>query len=176
MRHGAEQGAGGLLDLVAARAIGLGGAFQHAAKARAAHGIFRREVRAAVKRPAVGEQKDSEGPATPAGHGGDGGLVARIHVGALVAIHFDGDVQPIDQLGETRIVVALAIDDVAPVAPDRADVQEDGLVFGARASEGLLAPFVPSHGLVRCGMQIGACGVRQAVGVFLRHKGPFTFS
>ena len=132
-----------------------------------------RKVRAAVKRPSVGKQKDSEGPATPAGHGGHGGLVARIHIGALIAIHFDGDVQAIDQLGQTRIVITLAIDDVAPVAPDRADVQQDGLVFGARASEGLRTPFLPSHGLVRRGMQIGTCGVRQAVGVFFGHMGPF---
>ena len=108
-----------------------------------------------------------------AGHGADGGLVARVHVGALVAIHFDGNEQPIDQLGQARIVVAFAIDDVAPVAPDRADVEQDGLVFGARASEGLFAPFVPSHGLVRRGMQIGTCGIRQAVGVFFGHRDPF---
>jgi len=60
-------------------------------------------------------------------------LVARIHVRAFVSIDLDGYVELIDELGERGIVVAFAIDYVAPVAPDRADVEKNGFVFGAGA-------------------------------------------
>jgi len=40
---------------------------------------------------------------------------------------------------------------MAPVAPDRADVEENGLVFGFGAGEGGVTPFVPFDGLVRSG-------------------------
>ncbi len=169
LRYGADESPSSLLDLGAARAIGLRGTLENAAEARPAHGIFRRKVRAAVKRPAVREQKDRERPAARAGHGADSGLVARIDVGTFVAIHFDGNVEPIDQLRQARIVITFAINDVAPVAPDRADVQKYGLVFGTRPRERLIAPFVPSHGLVRGGMQIGAGGIRQAVWAVFVH-------
>jgi len=52
---------------------------------------------------------------------------------------------------------------VAPVAPDRADVEKDGLVFGSGAGKGRVAPFVPVDGLVCGGTQVGAGGVFQAI-------------
>ena len=70
------------------------------------------------------------------------------------------------------IFVALAVDHVAPVAPDRADIEKHRLVFGARFFEGLFAPFVPVDGLVRGGTQIWAGGIFQAVCGGLRHGNP----
>jgi len=64
--------------------------------------------------------------------------------------------------GDFGVFVALAIDDVAPVAPDGADIEEDGFVFGFGAGESGVTPFVPVDGLVRSGAQVGAGGVFQA--------------
>ena len=102
-----------------------------------------------------------------AGHGAYGGLVARINVGALVAIYFYRDVMLVDYCGQLGIFVALAIDYVAPVAPDGADIEKNGLAFGAGASESGVAPFVPSDRLMRGGAEIGANGILQAVACWI---------
>jgi len=98
-----------------------------------------------------------------AGNGTDGGLVAGVHVRALVAVDLHSDEMFVDDFGDFGVLVAFAVDNVAPVAPDRADIEEDGLVFGLGASESGVAPFVPVDGLVRSGAQIRAGGVFQAV-------------
>src|SRR5580765_3556232 len=52
---------------------------------------------------------------------------------------------------------------MAPVAPDGSDVEEDGFVFRLGARESGIVPFVPVDWLVRCGAQVGAGGIFQAV-------------
>src|SRR5260370_10359027 len=69
----------------------------------------------------------------------------------------------VDDLGDFSVLVGFAVDDMTPVAPDRADIQEDGLVFGFGASECSVAPFVPIDGLVRSRTQVGAGGDFQAI-------------
>jgi hypothetical protein len=90
-------------------------------------------------------------------------LIAGVDVGALVAVDFHGDEVFVDDFGDFGVLVAFAVDDVAPVAPDGTDVEEDGLVLGLGAGEGGGAPFVPIDGLVCGGTQVGAGGVFQAV-------------
>src|SRR6266436_6515225 len=163
LRNGVGEGVGGALKVGALVAIGIGDGEKNAAKSGAAHLIFRREIGAAPKRFAIREQKARERPATLAGNGADGGLVAGIDVGALVAVHFYGDKMFVDDFGDFGVLVAFAVGDVAPVAPDGADVEEDGLVLGFGAGESGFAPFVPIDGLVRGRAQVGAGGVFQAV-------------
>jgi len=69
----------------------------------------------------------------------------------------------VDDFGDFGVFVAFAVDDMAPVAPDRADVEENGLVFGFGAGESGVAPFVPFDGLVGGGTKVGAGGIFQAV-------------
>jgi hypothetical protein len=90
-------------------------------------------------------------------------LIARVDVGTFVAIHFHRNEQAVDEFSDFRILVALAIDDVAPVAPDGADIEENRLVFFARAGERRLAPLEPADGLMRRGAQIRAGGILQAI-------------
>jgi len=52
---------------------------------------------------------------------------------------------------------------VAPVAPDRADIEQDWFTCRARGFEGWLAPFVPVDRLVRGGAEVGARGIFQAI-------------
>ena len=86
-------------------------------------------------------------------------MIPCIDVRALVAIHFHGDKILIDNFGDLGILITLAIDDVAPVAPHRADIQKNGLVFGFRTGEGRIAPLVPVDGLVRRGTKVWAGGI-----------------
>ena len=90
-------------------------------------------------------------------------MIARIDVGPFVTIYFHSNEMFVDNFRNLDIFIALAVDDVAPVAPDGADVEEDGLVFGFGAFESVIAPFVPINGLVRGGTQVGAGGIFQAV-------------
>jgi hypothetical protein len=57
---------------------------------------------------------------------------------------------------------------MAPVAPDRADIQQHGLVLGLSCLEGFASPGKPLDRLMRCGLQVGGAGLTQAVG---RHAG-----
>ena len=104
------------------------------------------------------------------GNRADGGLVAGVDVGAFVAIDFHGDEELVDDRGDFGILVTLAVDDVAPVAPHRADIEQHRLALGARLVEGFFAPFVPVDGLVRGGAQIRAGGVFQAICSGLSHR------
>ena len=71
----------------------------------------------------------------------------------------------IDQRGKRGIFVTFAVDDVAPVAPHRADIEQDRLIFGSGAGKSLLAPLIPIHGLVCGRTQVRAGGMRQTVGL-----------
>jgi hypothetical protein len=79
----------------------------------------------------------------------------------------------VDDGGDLRILVAFAVNDVTPMAPDGADVEEDGFVFGAGAGEGFFAPFVPVNRLMRGGTQIRAGRVFQAVFGLRGHEKSF---
>src|SRR6266403_4274093 len=176
---GIEFGAGAGEDLRLCDGLGerFGGAFQfgafvaerigdgekHAAKTGAVHLVFGREIGAAEKRFAVGEKESSERPAALFGNRADGGLVAGIHIGTLVAVDFDGHEIVADDFRDFGILVAFAVDDVAPVAPHGTDIEEDGFVFRLGASKSGIAPFVPVNRLVRSGAQVGAGGIFQAV-------------
>jgi len=56
-------------------------------------------------------------------------LSMEADIRAFIAVHFDGDKILIDNFGDLGIFVTLAVDDVAPVAPDRANIQKNGFVF-----------------------------------------------
>ena len=57
--------------------------------------------------------------------------------------------------GDLRVLVGLAVHDVAPVAPDRANVEQDGLVFSLGARKGRLAPRMPLDRLMARRAQVG---------------------
>src|SRR6266478_5624568 len=163
LRDGVGEGVCGAFKLGALVAIGIGNGEKNAAKTGAAHLVFGREIGAAEKRFAIGEQKTGERPAALAGNGADGGLIAGVDVGTLVTVNFYGDEMFVDDLGNFDVLVAFAVDDVAPVAPDGTDVEKDGLILGFGAGKGGVSPFVPIDGLAGGGTQVGAGGVFQAV-------------
>ena len=167
--HGFGQRAGRLFDFGAPVAEGVGDGGQDALEAGAAHAVFGWEVSAAEKGLSFGRKETSQWPAALSGNGADGRLVARIDVGALVAVHFDWDVELVDERCDFGVLVALAVDDMAPVAPDRADIEQDGFVLGAGAGEGFFAPLVPGDGLVRGRAQVGAGGIAQTVRGMVGH-------
>src|SRR5260370_29784073 len=58
---------------------------------------------------------------------------------------------------------------MTPVAPDRADVEQHGLIFALGGSKGLFAPFMPANGLMHRGAQVRRRSSRQGVARFRRH-------
>ena len=119
--------------------------FQHALHARAAGAVVRREVGAAEKRLAVGREKGRERPAALAGERSPPPGSGRRCRGARRDPPY-GDEGLVDDARHLGFFVTLAVHHVAPVAPHRADVEQDGLVLALRAREGLLAPLVPAVG------------------------------
>src|SRR6185312_6114004 len=156
--------AGLLGDFGSLLAVGAGDGQQHALETGASPLVVRRKVGAAVKGLTLGGEKGGEGPATLSADGGNRGLVAAIHVGALVAIHLDGNEVLIDDGGDFGIVIGFAVHDVTPVAPDGADIEQDGLVLFLRQGEGFRSPLMPANGLVHGGAEIGGRGARERVG------------
>ena len=135
--------------------IGIRDRKQHALEAGTSVVIVRRKISSTVKRLAVGSEESRQRPAALSADRTDGDLVAAVDVGTLVAIDLHGDETLVDDLRDFGIVVGLAVHDVAPVAPDRADIEQDGLVLALRRGKGVLAPFVPVDGLVHGRTQVG---------------------
>ena len=106
------------------------------------------KVGPAVKDIAFGGEECRQRPAALARKGAYRLLVAHVHIGPLVPVDLDGDKAVVYEGGRLFVLVALAVHDVAPVAPDGADIQENGLTLRGRLGEGFLPPRAPFHRLV----------------------------
>jgi hypothetical protein len=116
---------------------------------------LRRVVGPAEEDLALRSEECREGPAADAGEGLDRPLVPGVDVGALVAVDLDADEAVAEEVGDGRVLVRLAIHHVAPMAPDRPDVEQDRTVEPGRLGERLRAPRPPLHRLVRGGSEVG---------------------
>ena len=139
----------GSIHFGAAGFEGLRNRREDAFHSRPSAGIVGRKIGAAEKRLSIRREERGEGPAALAGNRADRGLIPGVDVGAFVAIHFYGNVEPVDDRGDFGILVAFAVDHVAPVAPHRADIEQNRFGFGARLLKSLFAPLVPVDGLMR---------------------------
>src|ERR1700736_4489599 len=74
----------------------------------------------------------------------------------------------VDNFSDFWIFVAFAVDDVAPVAPYRTDIEQNGFVFRFGLVEYVLAPLIPIDGLVCSGTKIRAGGIFETI---LRMRG-----
>src|SRR6266540_5545647 len=104
----------------------------------APHGL-RWEVRAAGEDLA---RRREEGGRGPAAH-----VVAPIDVRAAVIVDLHRDIGFLDQPGHLGIAVGGPVHDMAPVAPHRADVQQDGHTTAFRLLECLVTPLAPPDAL-----------------------------
>ena len=128
---------------------------QHAAESGPAVGVVvGREVGASEEDLTLGRQERGEWPAALPAERLHGALIARVHVGPLVAVDLDADEIAIQELGDRGVLVRLAVHDVAPMAPHGADVEQDRLLFLLRAGERRVAPRRPMDRLVRCRLEI----------------------
>ena len=156
-------GVGG--DLLAVLAVGARDLEQHGAEPRTAVVIvLGRKVGAAEEHLAVRCQERREGPTALAGERLDGALVTGVDVGTLVAVHFDADELAVQDLRDPLVFVRFSVHHVAPVAPHRADVEQDRLVLGARPLERRLAPGEPVDRLMGSGLEVGGGLGREEVG------------
>ena len=119
------------LHLSAPRAIGVEHALEHGAEARPAVRAVGRKVGAAVEHFAGRREKGRQRPAALPGERLHRPLVAGVDVRTLVPVHLDADEMLVEELGEGRILVGLAVHHVAPVTPDGADVEQHRAVLRA---------------------------------------------
>ena len=135
--------------------------------------IFGREIRAAEKWPAIGQQKSRERPAALPRNRADGRLIARVHVGTLVAIHFHGNEKFVDdarRFGDFRSFRGRSRG-TSGTTPRR--YRAGSVCLRLRARESVFAPFVPVDRLVRGGAQIRAGGIFQSILRMVGQRSPF---
>ena len=140
---------------LAALAPDLGHRHEHSPKAGPPVAVAGRKVGPAEVGPPVRCQNRRQRPAPLPAHGRNRRLVARVHVRPLVAVDLDGHKVLVDQRGNLRVLIRLAVHHVAPVAPHRANVQQNRLVFRLSPRKGRLAPSMPPHRLMPRRAQIG---------------------
>ncbi len=131
-------------------APGSGDPGENLAERRHPVGRLRREVGPAVERLAVGREEEAHRPAALAGHRLDRGHVDLVQVRSLLAVDLHRDEVPVQVLGRGRVLEALALHDVAPVAGRVADAQEDRLVLSRARSSASGPHGYQSTGLCAC--------------------------
>ena len=143
-------------DLVASFLPGLVHAREDAGKTGHAPRVGRRKIRAAEERLELGREEHRHRPAAVPGHRHHGRHVDLVEVGALFTVDLDVDEVLVHEGRDVRVLEALALHDVAPVAGRVADRQEDRLVLGLWPWPAPLAPTDTSRpGWSRAGASTG---------------------
>src|SRR4029450_6207027 len=86
-----------------------------------------------------------------------------IEVRPLFAIDLDANEVCIEELADFRVLEALVLHDVAPVARRVADAEEDGPVEFLGLAERLFAPRMPVHWIVGVLLEVRTCFVNQGI-------------
>src|ERR1700722_9436739 len=110
--------------------------------------IVARNIRAAEVRSSIGCEKRRQRPPTLPADCRHRRLVARIHIGTLIAIHLYSNKKVVDERSNLRIFIRFAVHHMAPVAPHGPNVEQDWLVLSPRPRKRRLAPRVPPHRLM----------------------------
>ena len=141
--------------------ISVGDRQQHALEAWPAPVLRGRKIRASEERLAIGGQEGRQRPAALPADGLHRRLVTAVYVGPLVTVNLYGDEALVDQLCQFRIFIRLAIHHMTPMAPDRANIEQDGFVFALGFVECLCSPLMPLNWLVHGRAQVRRRGVRE---------------
>jgi hypothetical protein len=126
--------------------------------------VIGREIGAAVEGFAIGRQEHRHRPAAALCQNLHRGHVDLVEIGPFFAIDFDADEMLVENLGRFRVLEALVLHDVAPMARRVADAEENRAVQLFRLGKRLVAPGEPIDGIVRVLAQVGAGFVEQAIG------------
>ena len=78
-------------------------------------------------------------------------LIEHVHIGALVAVHQDGNEVVVQQGGDLRIREALPAHDMAPVAGGVAEGEQDGLAVASASASASGPQTRQCTGLSACG-------------------------
>src|SRR5262245_19822913 len=87
--------------------------------------VVRGEVSSAKEHTTLGRKEGGQRPASLSRDRADRHLVSAVKVWTFVAVHFDRNKMFVNKLGDVRILIALSVHHVTPVAPDRSDVEKD---------------------------------------------------
>src|SRR5271168_4387791 len=110
---------------------------QHARKTRTTVTVIAREIGSSEERLTIRRQNRSQRPSALPAHSLHGSLVTAVHIGPLIAIDLHRHKMFVDDLRERGIFIRFAVHYMAPVAPDRANIQQNGLVFTGRERKSL---------------------------------------
>ena len=142
---------------------------QNALKSGASPAIVRRKVGATEERTSIRGKKCGEWPSTLPADSLNGRLIAAVNIRALVAVYFNGNVIFINELRDLGILVRFAIHYMAPMAPDRPNIEQHRLVLALGLLEGIGAPLMPFDRLMHGRTQIRGRRIRERVGLHRIH-------
>jgi hypothetical protein len=163
-RQPARHPAALLADLLATVGPGARDRLEHLREAGHAVARLGREVRAAVERHLLGREEHVQRPAAVAGHRLHGLHVESVDVRALLAVDLDVHEVLVHERGDARVLEALALHDVAPVAGRVADGHQQRALLLARAAQRLLAPRQPVDRVVAVLQEVGGGLAGEGVG------------
>ena len=151
------------VDLDAPVRPGVGDRVEHVQKPGRAVAGGLREVRAAVKGPALWGREHRERPSAVSGDRLHRLEVDRVEIGPFFAVDLDRDEGLVQPLRDLVVLEAFVRHHMAPVARRVADRDEKGPVELAGAFEGLVAERSPVDGVLGVLTQIGACLIFEGV-------------
>ena len=160
----ARQVVGRLQHLYAAVVVRVGHGPEKPGKPGHGCPVLRGKVGAAVEGLALRRQEGGQRPASPAGQ-----RLHRLHVDAVqvrpfLPVDLDADEVLVHLPGDGLVFKRLPLHHVAPVAGRIADGEKDGLSLRLCTVQGLLAPRVPVHRVVRVLEQVRRRFVDEPVG------------
>ncbi len=131
--------------------------------------IIGREICSAIEWLALRREKSGERPSALSTDRTHGDLIATVDIGTFITIHFYWDKSLVYDLRDFWVVIGFAIHDMAPVTPDRANVEQDRLILPLRFSECFFTPLVPPDGLMHGRTQVRRSGFGKGVEGLGRH-------
>ncbi len=123
-----------------------------------------REIGTTEKRLEFGREPNRHGPSTAAGGGLHEEHVDTVDIGALFAVHLDGNEVAVQQFRDAFVFERFVRHDMAPVASGVTDGKEDGFIFEAGFVKSGLAPGQPIHRIMGVLPKVGAFLVDERVG------------
>jgi len=136
---------------------------EHPPEAGTPVSILGREISPAIKRFAIRREKRGERPSALPADRADRNLVPAVDVWTLIPVHLHRDESLVQNLRDLRILVGFAIHHVTPMAPHRANIEQNRFVVPLRRGEGVVVPLMPLHRLMHGRTEIGGGGAGKGI-------------
>src|SRR4051812_8398116 len=107
------------------------------------------KIGTAIKGPAIGCEKDVQGPAAAAGHGLYGIHIYMVQIRPLFPVDLDIDKMLIHERGRFLVLKTLLFHNMAPMTGGITNAYQQGFVQLLRLVQRFISPGIPVNGVMR---------------------------